>query len=217
MALAQTRDQPRSRRALLAGALGGLGAWAAGAAARVDPVAAAPGDALRIGRTNHAGGTSTELRSQDSTPTFRAVQSGRGAALRAEATSGRAVMATAGSAGTGVWAFSRNHIGVRGRTEGRGSAALLGETLDGTGVYGASTNGVGIHGVAGQTGWAGMFNSRVRIHQYVEIDGQAVFDVPPPTHSSRARVFVRVNQGTQRHELCVQFPEGEPQVIATEP
>ena len=52
---------PRTRRALLAGALGGLAAWAAAAAARADPTAAAAGDPIRMGQFNKAGGTSTTL------------------------------------------------------------------------------------------------------------------------------------------------------------
>ena len=61
MTTESTETSPRSRRALLAGALGGLAAWVASTASRVDPAAAAVGDPIRMGRLNRAGGTSTEL------------------------------------------------------------------------------------------------------------------------------------------------------------
>jgi hypothetical protein len=52
MTAISTETSRRSRRVLLAGALGGLATWAASTASRVDPAAAAAGDPMRIGRTN---------------------------------------------------------------------------------------------------------------------------------------------------------------------
>ena len=48
-----------SRRALLAGALGGIGAVAAGAMAKVSPVQAANGDAVTVGGTFTATSTTS--------------------------------------------------------------------------------------------------------------------------------------------------------------
>ncbi len=78
MTAESTQTAPRSRRALLAGALGGLGVWAASAIGRAAPAEAAAGDPIRMGRINRAGTSTTELQSQTSQPVFRAVQYGRG-------------------------------------------------------------------------------------------------------------------------------------------
>ena len=112
-----SRDRQPSRRAMLAGVLGGLGAWVAAAAARVDPTAAAAGDPIRMGRLNRAAGTSTELQTLANKSTFLVRQLGDGNAVRAEAESGRAVVAVGGPNGTGVWAFSPNHNAIHARTE----------------------------------------------------------------------------------------------------
>jgi hypothetical protein len=111
-----TARQVRTRRAMLAGVVGGLGAWVASAAQRVMPAEAAVGDPIRIGRINGGGGSSTELRAASSKPVFRAIQGASGTALRGQATTGRAVMGTAGSNGTGVWAYSPDHNAVFART-----------------------------------------------------------------------------------------------------
>jgi hypothetical protein len=69
MTAIQSGSKSASRRALLAGALGGLGAWAASAIGRAAPVEAAAGDPIRMGQLNRAGGTSTD------TPTLPAPHS----------------------------------------------------------------------------------------------------------------------------------------------
>jgi hypothetical protein len=56
-ATAQPESKSPSRRALLAGALGGIGAWAASAIGRASPVKAANGDALILGQVNTATAT----------------------------------------------------------------------------------------------------------------------------------------------------------------
>ncbi len=116
MTAGSTQTAPRSRRALLAGALGGLGVWVASAIGRVAPAEAAAGDPIRMGRLNRARGTSTELQTSTSKPAFWARQLGGGHAIRAEAETGRAVMARAGSNGTGVWAFSPDHFAIHGES-----------------------------------------------------------------------------------------------------
>ena len=54
MTAESTHTAPRSRRALLAGAIGGLGVWAASAIGRAAPAEAAAGDPIRMGRVNKA-------------------------------------------------------------------------------------------------------------------------------------------------------------------
>ena len=96
--LNEAADNPRSRRVLLAGVVGGLGAWPVSAAQRAMPAEAAAGYPALAGRSNSGGGFSTELRANTTKPTFRAVQLGGGQRpAPGEATSGRAVMGTAGA------------------------------------------------------------------------------------------------------------------------
>ena len=257
MTAVPTPESRRSRRALLAGALGGLGAWAAAAAARVDPAAAAAGDPIRIGRFNRANGTSTELQTKASKPTFWARQLGGGAALRGEAGTGRGVMGVAGRDGTGVWGYSPNHFGVVGWTDNAGAgvygeagisnpsgrgvwgvsevgSAIFGETVSGTGVRGKlGTEGGGnavlgevsgepffyeaaaIRGTAPPFAWAGRFDGEVQISKNLQLLPSTT---PNPEDEGviGARVFVRENV-SGKAELCVIFPSGAAQVIATEP
>jgi hypothetical protein len=155
----QPESKSASRRALLAGALGGIGAWAACAIGRVAPAEAAAGDPIRMGRLNKAGGTSTELQTKTSQAAFKAVQLGGGAALRGEATSGRGVMGVAGPDGTGVYAYSPDHYGVFARTADAGvgvfgtagisdpsGRGVMGSSEVGTGVWGETVSGTAVKG-----------------------------------------------------------------------
>jgi len=176
-------------------------------AARVNPAEAAAGDPIRMGRTNLASGTSTELQTLSTKPTFRAIQLGGGTALRAEAGNGRAVMAVASHGGTGVFAYSPNHNGVFARSP------------NGTAISGASTHGVGVFAY-GDTALlcsgapqAARFIGPVRMQGFQDLD--AVFQPPAPL-AGRVRLFA-LNDGSGKGKLCVRFPTGAVQVIATEP
>jgi hypothetical protein len=59
---------PHSRRALLAGAAGGLGGLVAAAIGRVNPVAAAGGDPIVLGNANDAGTSNTTIKTNSSYP-----------------------------------------------------------------------------------------------------------------------------------------------------
>jgi hypothetical protein len=223
---------PRTRRALLAGVLGGIGAWVAATATRVDPAAAGAGDPIRMGRLNRASSTATTLQTKTSAPAFLVKQLGAGHALKGEATTGRAVMGVAGSNGTGLWGSSPDHNGVHGMSEiGNG---VLAESISGPGVYAFSTSAQGVYGVSetggavvgfsysgvgifGDTtvGWAGDFAGRVRVQGYQQFDERGGGDPEAPGQNA-ARLFVRDN-GSGKGQLCVRFPTGAIQVIATEP
>ena len=73
---------PRSRRALLAGAIGGLGVWAASAIGRAAPAEAAAGDPIRMGRLNLASSTATTLQTKTSRAALLVNQLGVGAAVK---------------------------------------------------------------------------------------------------------------------------------------
>jgi hypothetical protein len=181
----------RTRRAILTGALGGLGAWVAGSVARVSPTHAAAGSSLIIGsQTNNAGTADTQLLTNSSVIAFKLLQNGPGTALMGHATAatggtrgvygrsdspnGDGVQArNAGAEGTGaaIRAFGGNnpgvvatsdHNGVFGST-GFGNGVLGTATTTGDGVYGLSDSGTGIHGDTIGTGYAGYFNGPVYV------------------------------------------------------
>jgi hypothetical protein len=221
MTAESTQTSPRSRRALLAGALGGLGVWAASAIGRAAPAEAAAGDPIRMGRLNKASGTATTLQTKTRAAAFLVNQIGGGTAVKGVSTSGRAIMGEAGSNGTGVWAFSPNHYAVFARTD-RGVAVsaesigngigVLGQSINGRGVYGSSSTGVAVFGHS-QTNYAGEFLGPVHTFTHHDMNEQPTPAAPP---ANMARIFVRDN-GVGKTQLCVRFPSGAEQVIATEP
>jgi len=96
------QSTPRSRRALLAGALGGLGAIAATAVGRVSPVRAADGGALLLGTANAA------------TSATSVTRSGAGDAFFAVSAPGSDAVNGYGSTGRGVYGSSDSNAGVYG-------------------------------------------------------------------------------------------------------
>jgi hypothetical protein len=230
MTAIQSGSKSASRRALLAGALGGLGAWAASAIGRAAPVEAAAGDPIRMGQLNRAGGTSTELHTNAAGPGFKVEQVGDGPAIRAsgkfplwaqarDEEFGVAVIAGGGAAGIsasgsvyGVAAFGS--IGVHGRAYPRKGTGVFGSADTGRGVSGVTKEGKAVHGRADRhRGWAGYFDGKVFTRRYVEL---AEVVNPRNPRADRARLFLRDN-GSGKTELCVRFHTGPVQVIATEP
>ena len=216
MTVESTQTAPRSRRALLAGAIGGLGVWAASAIGRAAPAEAAAGDPIRMGRLNKAASTGTTLQTSTSKPAFWARQLGGGHALRAEAGSGRAVMATAGNDGTGVWVAATDHIGVF--SGAQSGVAVHAQSSSGIGVQAFSDNSIAVL-ASGATGLlafghptAAHFDGSVVMTGWQEIRESAA---PAPAESS-ARLFAQDN-GSGKTQLCVRFPTGAVQVLATEP
>ena len=212
----EAADNPRSRRALLAGVVGGVGAWLVSAAERAMPAEAAAGNPVMAGRSNTGGAFSTELRANTTKPSFRALQLGAGTALRGEATTGTAVMGTSGSHGTGVLGYSPNHIGVLASTE--------------TGVCvnarASGTNSIALFGDArGTNSIALLAFGPSQLDGDVAIVGRLVVTDPGTTgrassaeapSAGQARVFARDN-GWGKTQLCVQFASGAIQTLATEP
>lgn len=212
----EAEDQPRSRRALLAGVVGGLGAWLVSAAQRAMPAEAAEGDPVRIGQVIGGGAATTGLRAMTPHPAFRAVQMGRGTGIHGEATSGRAVVGMAGSQGTGLWGYSPNHIGVFATTDtgvcvnaravGRDSVALFGDAR-------------GINSLAVLAFGPSHFDGDVEILGRLVVTQPMTFgqtSAPNAPNSDHARLFARDN-GWGKTQLCVQFASGAVQTLATEP
>ena len=209
-------DNPRSRRALLAGVVGGLGAWLVAAAQRAMPVEAGVGTPIQAGRSNSGGSFSTELRARTNKPTFRATQLGSGTGLTAETTTGRAIMATAGDSGTGVWAFSPNHIGVMAATDtgicvdarasGTNSIALFG---DARGTNSLALLAFGPSHMEGDLTILG----RLFVTQALTFGPTSAPERPT---SGNVRLFAK-DDGSGKPQLCVQFATGAVETLAMEP
>jgi hypothetical protein len=182
---------------------------------RATPIAAGEGDPIRMGQWNYARGTHTQLQTKSSGSAFRVIQLSGSFALRGDAESGRGVMGVAGSQGTGVWGYSPDHRGVFGRSD------------EGIGVRSESRKGIASHawgrtailadgediGIDARGDLAGVFRGPVRFNSFLEIESIPEPDTP---NLDRTRMFTRVN-GSLKIEVCVKFPSGAVQVIATEP
>jgi hypothetical protein len=134
-------DQPTSksssRRALLAGALGGIGALAAAVIGRASPARANDGDVVNVGG-HETGGSTTWI---ENTTTTNDV-----------------FWATTTSGGTGVFGRSIG-IGVWGKTTGLSSSGVYGEGDTGVGVHGNSNTNDGVLGTTGDALHSGVNGS----------------------------------------------------------
>jgi hypothetical protein len=159
-------ERPRSRRSLLAAALGGLGGSIATALARPLPVGAAAGDPLVLGQTNFAGTSATRVNATSSGGAFWMTQYGSGAGVRGEATIGTGgIFLTAaqnhyglvgqhtGIAGTGaaVRAIGGANVGVEATTDSAGAAltATQNAALGGVRAIYAANQSTSGHAIGG--------------------------------------------------------------------
>jgi hypothetical protein len=136
-AIQQPETKSTSRRALLAGALGGLGAWAASAIGRADPARAVNGDPVTVGGTL-TGTATTKITNTD--PGESAIW---GNASNATGT-GIGVRGDSASAGYGVWGRCPTGWGVFG--DSTSSYGVYGHSTSSAGVRGESTSWFGVHG-----------------------------------------------------------------------
>jgi hypothetical protein len=169
-----------SRRALLAGALGGIGALAAMVIGGPSRTQAAAGSYMVIGsEINNAGSSNTQLLTNSSVVAFKLLQNGPGTALmgyatptsggtrgvygRTDSPNGFGVQArNAGTAGSGaaVQAIGVNNTGLDASTDNDARSAVQGtHTGGGLGVYGVSSTGYGVYGFSPNIGvFGGSFN-----------------------------------------------------------
>jgi hypothetical protein len=154
---------PRSRRAILAAALGGLAGSLATALARPLSAEAAAGDNLKLGATNYAGTSATRLNATSSGGAFWMTQNGTGSGVRGDSVSGHGGVFTTShvdryglyaqqnaatqGAGAAVRADGGQNIGLS-ATSAHGTANAIDSrhTADGSAVYGHSGAGDGIFG-----------------------------------------------------------------------
>jgi hypothetical protein len=232
---------PPSRRAVLAGALGGIGAWAASAIGRGSPVRGAEGQAVVVGG-DYAASTATGFTTTTANALYGTSSSGIGVLGDSDS-----LIGVSGHSGSdaGVFGHSVLNIGVHGRSLSNNQPGTLGQSANNsTGVLGASGADVpvpaakaktGVYGYAAQdnasqgvwghspagngvvgstgTGYAGYFSGKVYSTQFYELSEIGTPAAPAP---NRARLFVKDN-GAGKTQLCVRFHTGAVQVIKTEP
>jgi hypothetical protein len=255
-----TLTRSTSRRALLAGALGGVGALAASAIGRASPAQGAEDEAVFVGG-NYSATTNTGFSTTNQDALYGMSQSAVG--VVGGSNSGLGVLGSSStnngvsgesSAGIGVRGFSATSDGVQGVSdghsgvvgisnatswpavgswskgnstgvEGYSGAALpkaapaktgvfgyAAQDATSVGVRGESPAGYGIYGKTTGTGFAGYFNGKTFMSQFVEI---AEITSPAAPGGNRARLFVRDN-GAGKTQLCVRFPTGAIKILATE-
>ena len=174
---ARTSEGARSRRALLFGALGGVGAWAAAAMGRANPVRAGVDGDVRLGLDNQAATPTTIQNNTTSNVVFQVLATysgGNTKGIEASAFGGTAIKAynDGGTSGWGIvgenvigpWAAVVGHskadgTGVQGFSAGSPSTVPAGVAKTGVygvalqdansrGVYGRATSGRGVFGEA---------------------------------------------------------------------
>lgn len=210
---ARPTERPRSRRAVLAGLLGGVGAWAAASVGRAGPVAAANGDVVHVGDQGLTGTQTTVI--STATPSISVLwgsttaNTGSGVGLRGDSASqggsgvwgnntgfGPGVSGT--SSGTGVSGTSSSAFGVHGRSGAGvaviGAAGVLGESSASRGVWGVSNSSFGVAGTSSTgTGVVGDSSSGTGVAGYsgavngVGVRGEAPFGRGVEARSTSAR------------------------------
>jgi hypothetical protein len=149
----------RSRRSLLAAAVGGIAGAIGATLGRPAESRAAVGDALVLGTTNYGGTAATRLNSTSSGGAFWLTQNGSGSGVRGDSPNGHGGVFTtshvdryglfaqqnAGSPGSGaaIQGTGNENIGVRG--ESSASIGVWGGSTSGYGVYGISTDNAGVY------------------------------------------------------------------------
>ena len=231
-----------SRRALLAGGLGALGAWAAGALGRGAKVQAADGDPVLIGATNAATSHTILENSTNDAPLLTVRSTHDGSAIGGISVGHGTGVSGHTNNGTGVHGVAEIGIGVRGYSV-QGEAvhalsdskfavfgandtteypAILG-TSPGIGVSGRGLTGV--YGESSKTGVSG-FSPRGRGVHGKTTSGYAGFfegkvftnhsyQLAAATGTKRATIFLRPSAGGHA-QLCVRFNNGVVRVLATD-
>jgi len=153
---------PRTRRTILAGALGGLAAWAASALGRPEAVSAHDPDDVELGAMNTVAATTT-IQNSSNANTVLELWGSAGSALRGFSTGYHGVQGTTAAENrSGVYGLFANQsghgVGVLGENKGPGAAGynvgglgnedagVFGDSISGTGVLGITEKGNGVWG-----------------------------------------------------------------------
>jgi hypothetical protein len=236
------RSPISSRRALLAGALGGLGALAAQALGR--PTATrAEGQTMVVGGEYLDATSRTYIQNLTTdADVLVGYSGGNGYGVYGGSSSNTGVYGVSSSwfgvqglsgSHTAVYGQSTSNIGVYGFSYAANQPATFGWSYNGatgvqgvsgtslpaakpkTGVYGYANQDSSSKGIYGESpaGYAGYFAGKVYTTRFHEMQE---ISAPAAPNANRARVFVRVN-GSGKTQLCARFNTGAIQVIATQP
>jgi hypothetical protein len=183
-----------SRRALLAGALGGLGAFVASAIGRANPTRA-EGQAIVVGGEYTDAITATSIYNQANDDTvFLASSTGAGVGLYGLSSSGYGVAAHS-AAGHGVSS-----------TSGSGTA-VYGHSGGGVGLYGATTTGLALQAVGrakfSTSGIATIHasNQLVTITPGVNVTSSSFVLLTPKTNIGSRSLWFTANTSTNRFTI----------------
>jgi len=222
---------PRSRRALLVGAIGGVAAFVATAVQRPAAVYAGVDGDVVLGDNNTSAVTTRIENSTNSNDVLQVV-SGPGAALYAGATSGYAVLANAttgravygnaqgpqtaefvNTTGSGVYAHAPDGIAIRAESttsigvqgQSSSSAGVLGSTGSGWGVFGSGTTGIGVAGETNATNKPASIG--VGKGNSTGVQGYSGVDVPAP--KAKTGVFGQADQDSDSRGVWGYAPAGQ--------
>ncbi len=166
------QQAPRSRRAVLGAALGGLGALVASRLASPAKVSANPGDAVLVDGT-HTGAATTSITSTTIGPAITGSSAGVG--VYGASIAGTGLLGTAGDNSAQTVG---TEIGVRGFSGlSSDSAGVWGQSVDGAGTVGTSgENGTGV--VANAGGYGLFADAYFGVYAYgrVAVTGDAFSD-----------------------------------------
>jgi hypothetical protein len=143
-ATAQPESKSTSRRALLAGALGGLGALAASAIGRATPVRAGVDGDVVLNMTNASGAATSIVNSTNDSTAFIGSGQAGGSGVKGFSNLLTGTMGYSGDSQALVTA--RASTGVFGYAQTPGGVGVWGETPGDVGVKGSSTSGIGVYG-----------------------------------------------------------------------
>jgi len=213
----------RSRRAILAGALGGLGALAAGAIGRPHVAQGHDADDVLLGGGNSASSVTTITNSSTNLTVLSLANTHDGVALESHSAGNLGVSGTSNTH-TGLYGFTTasNHAATVGFGFGNSTGVLgysgsvgLPAAKPKTGVYGYANQDGTSKGVFGESnnGFAGYFAGKVYTSKFHEM---AEITAPTAPGANKGRLFMRDN-GSGKTQLCVRFNTGGVLVIATQP
>jgi hypothetical protein len=156
MAIDTERTQPRSRRAILAGALGGVAGLVASRFASPDRTSAAAGGPVILGAANDAGTTNTSLTTSSTGTAMLVTQNGTGTALRGSAV---------GAGSIAGFFTANNGTGISGVTGASGSYGVFAQNNGAAGAAGAlRASGGNNHGIVATTAGSPAANAVKAIH-----------------------------------------------------
>jgi len=190
----ETRSGSPSRRALLAGALGGIGAWAATAMVRPGAASAGVDGDVILGAVNTATATTAINNTTTSSTNFSLNNTHAGIGLVSQSVDGYGLYGVSTS-NTGVYGNSQEGTGLRGQSD------------SGQGVFGVSQTNVGVLGecIAGSS--PGALGHQA--NSYTGVMGiSSAGSVVLPAYKPRTGVFGYAAQTTSARGVWGESPNG---------